>query len=246
MRNLSAYAWVGAALLIAGLVAAPVFYIVAGSIALTALALSAILLGGIAVLLDRSLPAVPPQAADALLEAGLDNISSLLEELGVDTKAIYLPASFAGGKPQALIPLHANSVRPEITRAIPNRLLVEFGPKPDDVGLLVSTPGTTVTRFLEAAPGPSSSELEAVLARVLIGALDLATSVQVAQGSGGVSVNIAGIRLNSRDRWIYHSLGTPIASIAATLVAEGLGGPVTIHSEEHLADRLIIQIAPIH
>ncbi len=242
MRSLSAYARVGAALLIAGAVAAPVFYFVAGSIPLTALALSAILLGGIAVLLARSLPAVPPQAAELLLEAGLDNLSSLLEELGVDAKAIYLPASLAGGKPKALIPLHANSAHPKIARSVPKRLLVEFGPSPDDIGLLVTTPGTTVSRFLEGSPGATSSELESALAQVLIGALDLATSVQVAQESGGVTVNIAGIRLDSQDLWIYHSLGTPIASIAATLIAEGLGGPVTIRSEERTADRLTIEL----
>ncbi len=240
MRPLSAYTRVGAVLLIAGIVATPVFYVVAGSVPLTALALSAILLGGIALLLDRSLPAVPPQAAALLLEAGLDNLSSLLEELGVDAKAIYLPASLAGGKPRALIPLHSNAVRPEITRALPQRLLVEFGPNPDDVGLLVATPGTTARRFLEGSPGSTSAELEAALARVLIGALDLATSVQVAQETGTVAVNIAGIRLADQDVWVYRSLGTPIASIVAALVAEGISAPVTIRSEEHAADRATV------
>ncbi len=68
MRTLSACARVGTALLIAVVVAAPFFNVVAGSIPLTALALSAILLGGIALLLARSLPAVVPQAAELLPE----------------------------------------------------------------------------------------------------------------------------------------------------------------------------------
>jgi len=220
-------------LIVAGVIWAPVFFFVAGSIPLTALALSAILLGGIALLLARSLPPISPQAAELLMEAGLDNLAGLLEELGVDAKAIYLPSTLAAGKPQALIPLHVNSMKPEIRDSLPQRLIVEFGPHPDDLGLLVATPGTSVSRFLETAPGATSSDLEDALARVLIGALDLATSVQVAQDMNAITVNIAGVQRDSRNLWIYRSLGTPIGSIVATLAAEGVRAPVTIRSEEH-------------
>ncbi len=242
MQSISAYARIGAVLILAGLISAPVFFFVAGSIPLTALALSAILLGVIALLLARSLPLVPPQAAELLLEAGLENLAGLLEELGVDAKAIYLPSRLAGGKPRALIPVNSSPTSAEITRSLPQRMIVEFGPNPNDLGVLVTTPGTTIIRLLETPPGATSSELEAALARVLVGMLDLASSVEVAQESGNITVNIGGVRLDREDLWIYRSLGTPLASIAAAVVAEGLGKPVKIRSEEHAANHVKIQL----
>jgi len=242
MQNLSAYTRIGAALLLAGVIAAPVFYFVAGSVALTALALSSVLLGAVALLLARSLPRIPPQAARLLLEAGLDNLAALIEELGVDARAIYLPSTLSGGKPRALIPLHANPGPPEITRALPRRMIVDFGPNPEDVGVLVTTPGSAVVPLLETPPGPMSSELEAALARVLAGALDVASAVQVAQDAGTVTVEVMGLRLETDDLWIYQVLGSPVASVAAAVVAEGLRRPVTIASEEHAGDRLTVHL----
>ncbi len=242
MRSLSAYAQVGTALVLAGVIAAPVFFFVASSISLTALALSATLLGSISLLLARSLPTVPPQAAELILEAGHENLAELLEEIGINSKAIYLPSTLAGGKPRALIPLRADSARATITRPLLRRMIVDFGPAPEDVGILVTTPGTAVIQLLETPPGATSSELEVALARVLVGALDLATSVQVAEEPGGLSVTIAGARLDREALWIFRSLGTPIASITATLVAEGLGAPVMIRSEDRAANRLMIHL----
>lgn len=241
-RSLSSYARVGAALVLAGAIAAPVFYFVAASVPLTALALSSILLGAVALLLARSLPAVPPRAAALLLEAGLENLAGLVEELGVEEKAVYLPSALAGGKPRALIPLGANPPRIEVTRPLPERLIAQFGPDAEDMGLLVVTPGAAVMAMLEAPPGPSSSELEAALARVLVGSLDLATSVQVAQEPGFAAVSVSGLRLDRDDLWIYRLLGTPVASIAAAVVAEGLGTPVTVLSEERSSDRMVVRL----
>ena len=175
----SVYTRLGATLLLAGAIAAPIFFFVAASVPLTALALAVVLLGAIALLLARSLPSVPPQAAELLLHAGLENVARLLEEIGVDSKAIYLPARLSGGKPRALLPLHSNPVQPEVSRPLLNRLIADFGPHPEDIGILVTTPGTAMMELLETRPGATSSELEAGLARVLIGLLDLATAGQV-------------------------------------------------------------------
>jgi hypothetical protein len=237
-----AYAQIGIALVLAGLIAAPVFFFVADSVALTALALSSVLLGFIALLLARSLPKVSPRAAQILLDAGLENLAGLVEELGVEARAIYLPSHLAGGKARALIPLHSNPAVGEITRPLPQRMIVDYGPNPEDVGILVVTPGGAVMRLLDAPPGSSSSEMEATLARVLVGSLDLATSVLVAQEPGAITVNIAGIRLETDDLWIYRVLGSPIASVVAAIAAEGLGRPVTIQAEERTADRLVIRL----
>jgi len=241
MGSLSSYRALGAILLLAGAIAAPVFYLVAASIPLTALALSSVLLGVIALLLDRSLPHVPPRAAEALLAAGLENLAALLEELGVGTAAVYIPSALAGGRPRALIPLHG-SPPPRLERALDARLIVEFGSGPEDVGILVATPGSAVAGLLEAPPGPASSELEAALTRILVGALDVARSVQVAQEGGTVTVRIGGGRLDRGASRTDRVLGSPVASVAATVVAEGLGRPVSVAAESRSDGTVVVSL----
>ncbi len=239
MQN-SVYVRIGAALLLAGGLAAPVFYVVAQSVPLTALALAAVMLGATSLLLGRSLPRIPPQVAEVLLHTGLENVARLLEEIGLDAKAIYLPSRLGGGKPRAMIPLDGENPRPAALRPVQDRLIVDFGPRPEDVGILVATPGTAIADISPASPAGTSAELEASLARILVGTLDIATKVAVARENGGVRVTIEGLRLTHPDLWIYRSLGTPPASIAATLVAEGLDRPVTIRSEDRRGDRMSI------
>ncbi len=238
--HLSVYTRIGAALLLGGGLAAPVFYVVAQSVPLTALALAAILLGATSMLLARSLPGIPPQVAEVLLQTGLENVARLLEEIGLDTKAIYLPSRLSGGKPRAMIPLDGGKAWPGLIRPVQDRLIVDFGPQPEDVGILVTTPGTAVVHMAPAAPAGTSAELEAGLARVMVGVLDVATRVEVAQENGAVRVTLDGLRLSHPDMWIYRSLGTPLASVAATLVAEGLDRPVMIQSEDRRGDRMTI------
>lgn len=238
--HLSVYTRIGAALLLAGGLAGPVFYFVAQSVPLTALALAAILLGATSMLLGRSLPGIPPQAAEVLLQTGLENVARLLEEIGLDTKAIYLPSRLSGGRPRAMIPLDGGAPRQGPMRPVQDRLIVDFGPRPEDVGILVATPGTSVATMAPGAPGGTSAELEADLARVMVGVLDVATRVEVARENGAVRVTLDGLRLTHPDLWIYRSLGTPLASVAATLVAERLDRPVTIQSEDRRGDRMTI------
>jgi len=242
MRPLSAYWRIGVTLLVAGAISAPVFYFVAESIPLTALGLSAVLLGVIALLLARSLPQLPPRAAQVLLETGLDNLAGLLEELGLEGKAVYLPSKLAAGRARALIPLHPNSGGPQVTREVADRLIVDYGPGAQDVGVLVTTPGTAAAGLLDSSPGAGSAELEAALSRILVGYLDVATSVQVAQEPGRVTASLGGVRFEHRDSRTHRSLGTPLASIVATIVSEGLERPITIGSEERVGDRIIVRL----
>lgn len=242
MRPLSAYGRIGTSLLVAGAIATPVFYFVANSIPLTALGLSAVLLGVIALLLARSLPQLPPRAAQVLLETGLDNLAGLLEELGVEGRAVYLPSKLAAGRARALIPLHPNSGAPKGMREIADRLIVDYGPNPEDLGVLVTTPGTAAAGLLDGPPGASSAELESTLARILVGYLDVASSVQIVQEPGLVIASLGGVRFENRDSRTDRVLGTPLASIVATIVSEGLEQPITIGAEDRTGDRLVVRL----
>jgi hypothetical protein len=239
----SAYANIGLGLLLGGVLAAPAFFFVANSVPLTALALSAVLLGTIALFLDRSLPQVPPRAAQLLLESGLANLSGLLEETGVSAQAVYLPSTLTLGQPRALIPLSSHGRRLTVPQIHSQRLIVEFGPDPDDVGLLVSTPGGGALSLLDEDIGPTSLELESTLTKLLVGAFDIAKSVQVNQENGFVTVRVGGIRLSTGNLWVHKILGTPIASVAAAVVAEGRKAPVVVESEARTKDVVTVRLA---
>ncbi len=238
----SAYATVGLGLLLGGVLAAPVFFFVTNSVPLTALALSTVLLGTIALFLDRSLPPVPPRAAQLLLESGLANLSGLLEETGVSAPAVYLPSTLTEGQPRALIPLSSHGQRPGISQINPQRLIVEFGPHPDDVGLLVSTPGGGALSLLDERIGSTSAELESALTKLLVGAFDIARTVQVSQENGLVTVRVGGIRLSTGDLWVHKILGTPVASVAAAVVAEGRKAPIVVESEARTKDVVTVRL----
>jgi len=74
-----------------------------------------------------------------LLETSIGNIATVVEELGIKSKHVYLSSSLTGDRPEALIPLHSNPLLPKITRALSRHFIVRYGSGPDDVGLLVTT-----------------------------------------------------------------------------------------------------------
>ncbi|MCH7940241.1 MAG: hypothetical protein IID13_10940, partial [Candidatus Marinimicrobia bacterium] len=108
---------------------------------LAALGMSAVILGAVSLALGRSLPRISPDASLILLEAGLENVAALIEELGLRGKAMYLPTSLTHGRPRALIPFQNNEVAPVIQRKVEHRLIVRFGAGVDDYGILRATPG---------------------------------------------------------------------------------------------------------
>ncbi len=239
------YARLGVALVVGGAVFAAVAGALVQAVPLVALGIAAILVGIVAVALASSLPPLSPEASALLLQTGLENLSALVEEIGLDTPAIYLPSRLAGGKLLALIPLHTNASRPRITRALPARLIVAYGPEPQDMGMLVRTAGTAVMQLFNSRPGSSPAELEAAMTAVLVGRLDLADAVGVRLDGERVVITVDGPRLDQRDLWVSRTLGSPLASIVATMVAEALDRPVQVRSEEGARHRAVIVAEPV-
>ena len=198
---------------------------------LVALGISGLILGAVSMALARSLSRLSGDASLLMLRAGLDNVSALVEELGLREKALYLPTSLTQGRARALICFHTDSSRPVLSRELDRRLIVSYGPGPEDYGILVSTPGSGVLELVESPEGASTAELEATLSAALVGALDLADSVRVGQVDERITVEISRPVLGKESHPSYAVLGSPVASIAATLVAEGLGRAVSVISE---------------
>ena len=136
------YTVLGASLALASVMLTVLAYLILHSTPLTALGISTGVLAAVSLSLGRGQPKIPPEASAILLQSGVENVSTLVEELGLKSKAIYLPSSMTSGQSQALIPLHSNPHPPQLEKIVlPKRLIVKHGSKPEDLGLLVTTPG---------------------------------------------------------------------------------------------------------
>ena len=201
-----------------------------------------LILSFILIALGRAVPKLPPEVCSLLLETGVDNISSLIEELGIKSKAIYLPSSLASKCPRAFIPLHTNGKHPEITKALPKRLIARYGPSPDDIGLLISTIGSTATGMLETKPGATSDELETALTSLLTGRLGVADSTSVVCNNNHITVEIHKPRLENGASWSNQCLGGPLASVVASVAAEAWDTPMTISHEMQADGKYSIEL----
>jgi hypothetical protein len=215
-------------------------YIVLRSIPLTCLGISTVVLGVVSLALGRSQPEMSPEAMSILLESSLENVSALLEELGLSGRAVYVPSSMAGGEPKALIPLLSNPSPPRLKAPLPRRLVVKYGPSPRDLGLLVATPGSAVIDVLGSKPGSAPADIESALSSLLAGMTDVADSVKLTMDGERILVEVSKPRLERRSVGAYACLGSPLASMVASVVAEALNEPVIIESEEDSGGKAII------
>jgi hypothetical protein len=240
----SPYFRLGLVLSLSGAILAPIFYYVLDSVPLTALAVSCVMLGLVSAMLANARPEVPPEASRMMLQTGVEHLASLLEELGLKSKAIYIPSTANGGRARVLVPLNEKGSLPQKGQRLPNRLIARYGPKPEDIGLVVTTPGTVSLASLSMNPGGGSDEIESALNQILIGMMDLVDSVTVHILGNGIIVEVTKPKLRYDNVWFHRCLGSPIASITASVVSEALNLPVRIASEEEEAKgvRIVIEV----
>jgi hypothetical protein len=205
--------------------------------------MSTVIIGIICFALANTRPYISPEASQVLLKTGMENTAALLEELGLRTKAVYLPSTMRDGHQQALIPLADKDIE-RIRGKIPGRLIVRYGTSPEAMAIAVTTAGSVSTGLLENKPGPTSGEIQSAVTYVLVGLLDLANSVTVTMTDGQVEVSVTGARLGYEDIWYYRCLGSPIASIAAAISSEALDKPVRIREESYSngRSRIVLEV----
>jgi hypothetical protein len=237
----NSFTLLGVCLSLLGLTLIAVAFIILQSTPITALGLSTIILGAVSLTLGRGQPKISPQASEILLQSGIENISAIVEELGLKSKAIYLPSSMTSGKPQALIPIDSNPNPPKLGNIVlPKRLIVKHGSNPEDMGLLVTTPGSAVARIITAKSDATDGDLEAALTLVLVSTISLADGAKAVMDEDKIRVEISNPRLEYRKMWVYESLGSPIASIVASVVAEVLDKPVTVDNEQYSRGKCVV------
>ena len=240
------YRVLGLGLCLAGTIFAPISYFIIGSVPLTAVGMSAIIIGFTCIALANARPYISPEACEVILKTGMENTAALLEELGIRNKAVYLPSSMRDGHPQALIPLGEDRDIQRVKGKIPGRLIVRYGVNPDDMAIAVTTSGSINIDMLETKPGPTSEEIEAAVTYILTGLLDIANSVTVNLSDTQVNVEISGPKLHYEDIWYYRCLGSPIASIVAAISSEALEKPIRIKEEDYSKgkSRIILEVLP--
>jgi hypothetical protein len=227
------YRILGVILAVSGAVLSPVFYFIIGSTPLTAVALSAVILGLTCYLLANARPYLSPEACQMLLKTGMENSAALLEELGIRNRAIYLPSNMRDGHSQALVPLNGNGDIAKIKNKLPGRLIVRYGPSGEDMGIAVTTAGSVNIDLLPNKPGATSDDIESALNYILTGVLDIGSGVSVNIQDSIVNVEISGAKMTYENVWYYQCLGSPLASIAATISSDAFGKPVRILEESN-------------
>ena len=230
-------------LVLTGILLSCVSYFVLSSTPLTALGISALMLAGVSFAIGSGQPKISPEASAIFLQSGLENISALVEELGLKSKAIYLPSSMTSGKPQALIPLHSNPLSLQLGKIVfPKRLIVKHGSNAEDLGLLVTTPGSAVSSLVASKSDSTDGDLESALTSVLAGTVNLADGAKVATDNDVVRVEVSNPRLEDAKMWIYESLGTPLASIVASVIAQILDKPVMVEDEQYSGGKCVLRL----
>ncbi len=241
MAHRSSFYLLGLCLLVAGMFLAFTSHFVLSFVPFTALGISTVILAAISFALARGQPRVPPEISSMLLEAGLDNTAALIEELGIGSKAVYLPSSLAGGSPRAFLAVSPREI-PKIEKALPNRLIVRYGRKPEEMGILVTTLGTTAVRRF-AHLGLEGTDLEGSLSSVMTGSTELAEGVRVVQDGSTVNVEVRSPKLDHKRMKIFENIGSPIASVVASVAAECTGSPVTITGEEAGGGKHLVRLS---
>ncbi|MEM1598991.1 MAG: hypothetical protein QXI07_10855 [Pyrobaculum sp.] len=183
---------------------------------LVALGLAAVAVGLLATWEPRAREVIVAK----LSEAGWENVSALIQAMGLPPKAYYLPST-AAGRPVAVL---AASPPEKVAR---DALIFKTGGSP---ALVLSTPGTKALEICRDLP----EDLGEALRSCLVNNLGLARSVAVAQRGGEYVVEYRGASAPPiYEKLLARSaLGSAIASITAAVAAEVLNRPVEIISEK--------------
>jgi hypothetical protein len=102
------------------------------------------MIGFTSIALATARPHISPEASQMMFETGMENIAALLEELGLNNKAIYLPSTMRTGNAQALIPLSGDIDVTKLEGKILRRLIVRYGDNPGNMAIAVTAPGGTI------------------------------------------------------------------------------------------------------
>ena len=236
MKNMIAwqnnrYLILGSGLVTSGLTFALFAWLMTDYVPFIALGLACIIIGIVSLALNQTLKQVPFDTSLLLIESSFDTISAIVEEFGVTSKALYLPRSVTDGPLRTLIPIQNDAFDSTFPTHLDQRLIVQFGNNPEDIGILLAAPGATILE-VDTIETYLSTELATSLSSIIVGNFDLATGVDVQRDGSFIQITIKNSPLSRKNEFSHSVLGSPMASITATITALVLNQPILIDAEE--------------
>jgi hypothetical protein len=225
------YILTGAILLIIGLYFTGFAYFALESTPLTAVGLSTVVVGFTSMGLASTRTNSSPEATRIILKTCANNTALILETLGIQNRAIYLPQTGYSENARALVPLNRIIDVPNIREISPHDLLTRPASGTDGMAIAMTTPGNLCLSLLKSKPGASENEIRSATSYILSGVLDIASEVKVAFSGSRIQIKVNGVTPEHEDNLFYHCFGSPIASIAAAICSQALEKPVRIIEE---------------
>jgi len=225
------YLLLGSGLVTAGFTFALFAWLMTNYVPFIALGLACMIIGIVSLALNHTLKKVPFDASLLLIESSFDTINAIVEELSVTSKAMYLPRSVTDGPLRTLIPIQNDAFDSTLPEHLEQRLIVQFGKNPEDIGILLAAPGAALLE-IDKIDNYLSTELATALSSIIVGTFDLATAVDVQRDGSFIQIMIKNSTLSRGDEFSHSILGSPMASITATITAQALNQPISIDREE--------------
>lgn len=201
--------------------------------------LACFLIGFMTLYLSES-EAISSVLTTASIVPSLANIERLLEELDLDGKGIYIPASGLGICPKVFVPLATtpSTKRPPLALNDSRRIFVTVGRNPEERGLLLEAPGSQILETIERLQHLDISKVQVddLAANLTSGfkTLGIAKEAKLEQKDTSITVQIilsSLIDLELKLRYaaprVVAQIGTPVASAAAAAVSKATGKYVT-------------------
>ena len=217
---------VGLSIIIIGLAITTIGLILLNIIPIFMIGLSTIIIGFLVMWAEKS-----NETLLKITNSAWENLVLIIEELGIFRRAIYIPSRYFD-KELTLAVIPFSEVK-NVPIKLPVRFSVRYGYDKSDIGIVVYTPGTEVVKLCKQE-GAIGTDPEASLSNCIINYLGLAKRVTLYRTEKGYIVRIEKpIKLNLYEKSILEKiLGTSLASIAASIIAEVVEKPVTVMSEE--------------
>jgi hypothetical protein len=214
-----------------------------GIIPMLAFGLASLLVGILILYLPERKGSIASRLATDSSLPSLLNIENLLEDLDLDERGIYIPASGMGVCPRVFVPLAETQAtrQPPVGLVNSRRIFVTVGKNPEDRGVLLDAPGSQIMVALERSLRVdfSKMKLDDLGAAFNSGfrALGIAKVTNFEHQDFKVTIQVELTRLvdletklrNEAPRLVAQ-VGTPVTSAVAAAVSKAAGKYVTFKS----------------
>ena len=194
-----------------------------------------------------------PQLVSAFCLSSLVNLNLLLEELGIDSKAIYLPTKKETRQLRAFLPLARNpNSSPVLMKRLDNGgLFIANGQDPQQSGLALVPPGSSLATLIEQESGIEFEnvrldELENTLKAGLVEGLEIVEDIRITFMNGSVRVEVGPLISEEiyETQWkvarsLCNQVGCPLCSAVICTITKAMKRPVSVIKISPLEGRKI-------